>query len=179
MNILTERFWNIHIISLSLKEAIMLAIEREPLYKNKLLLSTLAVATGFIITVGIIRAVSPADTTNESAQTSSDRRSSSLIPINASESESSSESGSSTEENPEAKDQTEPVATQPAQSPSGGQSTWTAPAPKQSSTAAQPAPAPTQSTATAPAATSPAPQPEPTEPAEQNCTVGLLDLVCI
>lgn len=74
----------------------MLSINRVPIYKNKLFLSTMSVLTGFVMTVGIIRAVNPPDTsTNQSVLTGSDGRASSLIPINASASESSSESGKS------------------------------------------------------------------------------------
>jgi|GEM_PF-1725040 cobalamin biosynthesis Mg chelatase CobN len=74
----------------------MLAIERVPIYKNKLFLSTMSVLTGFVMTVGVIRAVNPPDTTSQqSVLSGSDGRASSLIPINASLSEASSESGNS------------------------------------------------------------------------------------
>src|SRR5689334_21122615 len=72
----------------------MLAINREPIYRNKLFLSSLAVIIGFGLTVGLLRAVAPANTqTNQSAQTRSSDRASGLIPIKTDESESRSESG--------------------------------------------------------------------------------------
>ena len=76
----------------------MLIIDREPLYKNKFFLGGLAVLSGFVLTMGIIRLVNPAnDITSQSTQSTSDRRAASLIPIPASDSESSSEDGSSKE----------------------------------------------------------------------------------
>lgn len=77
------------------KECFMLAIDRMPLYKNKPLMSSLAVVAGFVLTVGIIHAVSPGDTSShQSALPTYDRPAASLIPVKASSSETASESGS-------------------------------------------------------------------------------------
>lgn len=93
----------------------MLIIDREPLYKNKFFLGGLAVLSGFVLTMGIIRLVNPAnDTTSQSTQSTSDRRAASLIPIPASDSESSSEDGSSNE--PEVTDGSASGAVAPAPS---------------------------------------------------------------
>ncbi len=140
----------------------MLAIEREPLYKNRLLLSAIAVTLGFILTVAIIRAVLPADSTQQSAQTNTDRRSSSLIPVSASESESSSESDSKTDNATSTESAAVPGSLSPTSSPTtaqsaGGQtSSWKTPTASgtgTSSTSSQPSgttsqPAPTSTTPT-------------------------------
>lgn len=151
----------------------MLAIQHEPLYKNKYFLSTVAVSAGFFVTVGIIRLANPVDTsTNQSAQASSDRRAASLIPINASESESSSESGKKTDESPE--------------STTGGtdQNTWITPAttttPQQQSPASTEPAATPQTTASTTSITEATAieQPAPSAPVEtiDQCDEALLDL---
>ncbi|MBC7512505.1 hypothetical protein H7142_02500 [Candidatus Saccharibacteria bacterium] len=97
----------------------MLSINRQPRYKNKFLLITLAVSLGFVVTVGIIRVVNPlVPSTGQSGQTTNDRRASSLIPINASDSEKSPESDNSA---------TSPDATAPTTEKSSSSSPWVAP----------------------------------------------------
>jgi len=160
----------------------MLSIERVPIYKNKLFLSTMSVLTGFVMTVGIIRAVNPHDTsTNQSVLTDSDGRASSLIPINASKSESSSESGkangdTSTEAGADASASTPrgsvtgSTTAKVSASPSAGSTSGQAQASQASTTQGDPAPAKTTT------------EPEPVKPVETNpmCLVTLLNigLVC-
>ncbi len=160
----------------------MLAINREPLYKNRLFLSSLAVFSGFLLTVGLLRAMAPV--TNEisqSAQSNSERRAASLIPIRASGSESSSESGKSNAGEGQSQ------GTSKSQASSSG---WIAPAstPKGASSSSQPSQASPasseqQSGSTTPVQPTPtAPTPTPTTPAsdpEPTCSVNVLDLVCL
>lgn len=146
----------------------MLAITREPIYKNKLLLSSLAVFAGFIVTVGIIRVLNPVtDTTSQSTQSSSDRRASSLIPINASDSETSSESGKKTDDT---------TAQGTAQAPDtqgtgAAGSPWIAPSPTAPAPTSPSQPAANRSTSSGtastpsqPSATSPTSQPTTSQP---------------
>lgn len=151
----------------------MLSIEREPVYKNRFVLSGAAVLAGFFVTVGIIRAANPVDTsTNQSTQTSEDRRAASLVPINASESESSSESGDASS------GATSNDATASQNTNAGS---WIAPTPTKfnsSSQSSAPAPSsgPTGSQATsvpAPASTPAQPEPTPSQPAG-GCEGGLI-----
>lgn len=155
----------------------MLAIERAPLYKNRFVLSGMAVLAGFLVTVGIIRAANPIDTsTNQSAQSSSERRATSIVPIKSSESESSSESGKKTDSS--TADTKTPVAVQGVQPDAGTTGTpWIAPAPA-SSASPQPAArtntaAPSRSTTTQQQPTATSPQPSTsttTQPAPSQST---------
>jgi cytoskeletal protein RodZ len=87
----------------------MLHIDRQPLYKNRLLLSGIAVFSGFFVTVGAIQLVDPnEENDNQSAQSSEDRRATNLIPINASEEEKSSESQEKTSPKSKPKPATSP-----------------------------------------------------------------------
>jgi hypothetical protein len=94
VNILTEKLSLISNNQFNrVERSYMLAIERMPYYKNKLLLSSMAVIAGFVMTVGIIRAVNPPDTSvSQSVVPNSDKRATSIFPVHASSSESSSES---------------------------------------------------------------------------------------
>ena len=152
----------------------MLAINREPLYKNRLVLSGLAVFSGFLITVGIVRTLAPAnEQSSQTAQTTEERRSRSLVPIKASGSESSSESGSS-----------ETQASETTGSPSGQQpaaSPWTTPTTQNGSSSSSPSAQTPQEQPTG-QTSNPASSPTPTQPApsQPTCTVGLLNqLICI
>lgn len=159
----------------------MLAIERVPIYKNKLFLSTMSVLTGFVMTVGVIRAVNPPDTsTNQSALTGSDGRAASLIPINSSESESSSESGKSKGDTNAAAGAGAEVSSSQG-SVSGSTTTRASASPSAGTTSTQIQSAQSASTSSndqAPAK----PTPDPVKPAETNpmCLVTLLNigLVC-
>lgn len=153
----------------------MLSIKRDPIYKNKLFLSSLAVVSGFVMTVGIIRAVNPTDTSEQAAQTT-DRRSSGLIPINASTAESSSETKDSGTQNEgatgtssDAPQSTQPVSPMPAHSGTAA---------RQSQTPA----APTQQPAT-PSQPQQQPSPAPSQPSDPACTEVLdvlgVPLVCL
>ena len=152
----------------------MLAINREPLYKNRLVLSGLAVFSGFLITVGIVRTLAPAnEQASQTAQSTEERRSRSLVPIKASGSESSSESGSGATQ---ASETTGPASgQQPVASP------WVTPSTQNGSNSSSPSTQTPQDQPTSQAsnpASSPAPaQPAPSQP---TCTVGLLNqLICI
>ena len=181
-------------IRASAKEVInlMLAINRSPFYKNKLLLSSLAVFAGFFVTVGIIRAIDPVnDSTSQSTQTNSDRRASSLIPINASDAEKSSESQNDKNDSNTSSDT---AATGSGSATPAGSSTWIAPAPSSSGSGASPRTAtssgtasssttsPTQSstpTSSSTSQTTPtSPQPAPTK--TQTCVLDMLgvQLIC-
>jgi hypothetical protein len=68
----------------------MLAIQQTPIYRNKLFVSSVAVIAGFLLTVGLIRAFTTPQVTQQSVQDG--RRSTMLLPISASPSEKNSES---------------------------------------------------------------------------------------
>jgi len=166
------------IIDADLKEVRMLAIQREPLYKNKLFLSSLSVVVGFVMTVGIIRLVNPSSTAQQSAQTTSERRSSTLIPINASESESASESKSDTASTSGAEDTAAPVA---SQQPSA-QGSWTTTSPSSTSQTSAPSGTSQSSTSANPTPATPAtasPDPAPADPPAEQCTIDLLNVICL
>jgi hypothetical protein len=97
----------------------MLHIDRQPLYKNRLLLSGIAVFSGFFVTVGAIQFIDPnEENDNQSAQSSEERRATNLIPINASEEEKS----------PESQDDTSPTPkSQPATTSNSGTASTSAP----------------------------------------------------
>ena len=139
----------------------------------------MAVVAGFVVTVGIIRLANPVDTTtNQSAQSGTDRRAASLIPINASDAEKSSESGES---------KTASSSGTAAPSKNTSSSSWVAPAPAPATSGSSSQPASTapsnqgstqtpQQTASTPA---PTPATEPSQPEAEDCTIGLAGLICI
>lgn len=121
----------------------MLTIDREPIYKNKFFLGGVAVISGFVLTMGVIRLTNPVDnTTNQSTQSTSDGRAASLIPISASGSESSPEgsSGDSASSDAPANGAVSSVApTSSSKWPTGGtQAAKTQPTASSSSAAPQP-----------------------------------------
>lgn len=121
----------------------MLTIDRDPIYKNKLFLGGVAVMSGFVLTMGIIRLANPVDnTTSQSTQSTSDRRAASLIPISASESESSSEGSSRDDTSAAGNVGTGTDASSLRTSTSPSTTGW----PTQSATQTQPATSPSTST---------------------------------
>lgn len=134
----------------------MLAIEREPIYKNRYMLGALAIVAGFVVTFGAIRILNPADTSpNQSAQTKSDRRAASLIPVKASKSETSSESDKKDASTSSSNDVS-------IQGTSTTSSQWLSPSTTSSSSSPSATATPTQSTTTAQSTTSPTSTSSPT-----------------
>jgi len=168
----------------------MLRIDRSPIYRNKFMLSSLAVVSGFLITFGAIRALNPVDTTtNQSAQPSSEERATLITPINSSE----SESGAESDKNDRTASASQKTDTTEASTPgSTSNGTWTTSTASPSTyspqptgtTWSQPSPTPVQSSSspssTTPTSSSPSSSGSTGSPTEPSCTVNLLGIrICL